>query len=113
MCNTEVMFEQAQPIVIIRRTPKHLVDGYLVCEKLLLNVADIPIALFMQYCAGCRKYHTCMHVNCILKRLQPYKCMHAHTASVVIGVGLWYTSNTTVTSKHFISNTAVTLKFFE
>ena len=51
------MFEQAQPIVIIRGTPKYLADGYLVCEKLLLNVADIPIALFVQYCVGGRKHH--------------------------------------------------------
>ena len=60
--------EQAQPIVIIRGTPKNPADGYLVCEKSLLskiNVGDLPIALFatyyvfnMQYCAGCINFFT-------------------------------------------------------
>ena len=58
--------EQAQPIVIIRGTPKHPKDAHLVCERSLLskiNVADLPIALFatyyvfnMQYCAGCTNF---------------------------------------------------------
>lgn len=60
--------EQAQPTVVIRGTPKHPADGYLVCEKSLLskiNVEDLPIALFatyyvfnMQYCAGCTNFFT-------------------------------------------------------
>ena len=70
---TEAMkLEQAQPIVIIRGTPKHPADGYLVCEKSLLskiNLSDLPIALFatyyvfnMQYCAGCTNFFTFLEV---------------------------------------------------
>ena len=58
--------KQAQPIVIIRGTLKHLADGYLVCEKLLLfkiNPADLPMHALLYFPFTILSI-SCLHVNC-------------------------------------------------